>query len=115
MHRLPSGAWLVDTPGMRALRLTDAAEGVGAVFEDLADLAAACRFGDCRHEDEPGCAVQAAIADGRATADRLARWRKLQREDARNSASLAEQRRSARAFNKMARNAMSAKRRRRGE
>jgi ribosome biogenesis GTPase len=115
MHRLPSGAWLVDTPGMRALRLTDAAEGVGAVFEDLADLAAACRFGDCRHEDEPGCAVQAAIADGRATADRLARWRKLQREDARNSASLAEQRRSARAFNKMARDAMSAKRRRRGE
>ncbi len=115
MHRLPSGAWLVDTPGMRALRLTDAAEGVEAVFEDLAELASACRFGDCRHEDEPGCAVQAAIADGRVTADRLARWRKLQREDARNSASLAEQRRSARAFNKMTREAMSAKRRRRGE
>ena len=115
MHRLPSGAWLIDTPGMRALRLTDAADGVEAVFGDLADLAAACRFGDCRHEDEPGCAVQAAIAAGTLEPDRLARWHKLRREEARNSASLAEQRHAARAFGRMARSAMAEKRGRRGE
>jgi ribosome biogenesis GTPase len=115
MHRLPSGAWLIDTPGMRALRLTDAAEGVEAVFGDLAELAAACRFGDCRHEAEPGCAVQAAIAAGAVPAERLARWRKLQREEGRNSASLAEQRHAARAFARMARGAMAEKRGRRGE
>ena len=50
---------------MRALRLADAAEGIEAVFDDIAALARACRFGDCAHEDEPGCAVQAAIAAGR--------------------------------------------------
>jgi ribosome biogenesis GTPase len=115
MHLLPSGAWLIDTPGMRALRLTDAAGGVEAVFEDLADLAAGCRFADCRHEGEPGCAVQAAIATGAVQAARLARWRKLQREEARNSASLAEQRHNARAFARMARGAMAEKRGRRGE
>lgn len=115
MHRMPSGAWLIDTPGMRALRLTDAAEGVEAVFEDLALLAAGCRFGDCRHEDEPGCAVRAAIAAGAVAPERLARWRKLEREEARNSASLAEQRETARAFGRKVRACVEDKRARRGE
>jgi Predicted GTPases len=64
LYVLPEGYAVLDTPGMRELQLTDAAEGISEVFADLADLAARCRFSDCRHEDEPGCAVQAAIASG---------------------------------------------------
>jgi ribosome biogenesis GTPase len=88
---------------MRELKLTDAAEGVAAVFDDITELAGACRFGDCTHEAEPGCAVQAAIAEGRLEAARLARWRKLLREDAHNSASIAESRARGRAFGRMVR------------
>ena len=101
LHRMPSGAWLIDTPGMRALRLHDAAEGIDEVFADIADLAAACRFADCAHATEPGCAVRAAIEAGSLDPDRLARWRKLQREDARNTASIAEQRRQSRATGRL--------------
>jgi ribosome biogenesis GTPase len=115
LHRLPSGGWLIDTPGMRALRLYDAADGVGAVFADVAELAAACRFADCAHETEPACAVRAAIEAGALAPERLARWRKLQREEARNTASLAEQRRQSKAFGRHARAVMAEKRARRGE
>ena len=58
-------------------------EGVDAAFDDVADLAAMCRFSNCRHEGEPGCAIRAALADGRLTEDRLASHRKLERELAR--------------------------------
>ncbi|HEY2885854.1 MAG TPA: ribosome small subunit-dependent GTPase A [Rhizomicrobium sp.] len=77
---LPSGALILDTPGMRELGLYEADSGVSTAFADVETLAAACRFHDCRHGSEPGCAVQAALADG--TLDR-ARWNsygKLQRE-----------------------------------
>ena len=97
LHRTLAGGWLIDTPGMRALRLADAAEGIAAVFDDIAALAGDCRFGDCGHGDEPGCAVQAAVAAGRLDPGRLARWRKLAREDARNTATLAEARARQRA------------------
>lgn len=97
LHRLPSGGWLIDTPGMRALRLHDVAEGIEAVFEDIAGLAGGCRFADCAHDTEPGCAVQAAVAEGTLDPGRLDRWRKLAREDAHNTASLAEARRASRA------------------
>jgi ribosome biogenesis GTPase len=115
LHPLPSGGWLIDTPGMRALRLYDAAEGVASVFDDIAALAEACRFSDCNHEAEPGCAVQAAIAAGGLAPERLARWRKLAREDAHNTASIAEQRRTARAFGKVVRSAKERARHKRGE
>jgi len=92
LWRTLSGGWLVDTPGMRELQLTDASDGIDAVFEDLAELAARCRFSDCSHEGEPGCAVRAEIDAGRLDPARLERWRKLQREDARNSESLAQTR-----------------------
>ncbi len=115
LHRTRGGGWLIDTPGMRALRLTDAAEGIAAVFEDIDALAAGCRFGDCGHVGEPGCAVAAAIEAGRLDPARLERWRKLRREDARNSATLAETRAAGRAFGRMAREAMAGKRRRREE
>ena len=82
--RLPSGALILDTPGMRELGLVDAGAGVAAVFEtveaEVVALAEACRFRDCRHGREPGCAVQAALADGRLDPGRFEGWLKLQRE-----------------------------------
>ena len=77
---LDGGGLLLDTPGMRELQLWDAGEGTGATFADVEELAAACRFNDCRHEGEPGCAVHAAIADGALPEDRFASYKKLQRE-----------------------------------
>ncbi len=103
LHPVPSGCLVLDTPGMRELQLTDAATGIDDLFADISDLAARCRFGDCRHDTEPGCAVSAAIEGGTLDPDRLRRWRKLLAEDAHNSASLAERRRRDRAFGKMVR------------
>lgn len=112
LHPIPGGCIVLDTPGMRELQLIDAASGIADVFEDIEGLGARCRFGDCRHQTEPGCAVQAAIADGRLDPARLARWRKLQAEDAFNSASLAERREKDREFGKLVRRVMKAKSRR---
>jgi ribosome biogenesis GTPase / thiamine phosphate phosphatase len=83
LFQLPGGALLVDTPGIRALEVIGAEEGLEVAFDDVADFASACRFSDCRHEGEPGCAVRAAIDDGRLSMDRLASARKLEREIAR--------------------------------
>jgi ribosome biogenesis GTPase len=77
---LPGGALLIDTPGMRELQLWEGDVGVAAAFEDIETLAAGCRFGNCRHDTEPGCAVKAAAEDGRLAADRLASYRVLRRE-----------------------------------
>jgi ribosome biogenesis GTPase len=77
---LPSGALVIDTPGMRELQLWDVGAGVVASFDDIASIAAACRFTNCGHEKEPGCAVARAVAAGELDADRLASWRKLQKE-----------------------------------
>lgn len=108
--RTLAGGWLIDTPGMRALRLSDVSEGIEAVFSDIEDMAADCRFSDCAHETEPGCAVQAAIEAGTLEVDRLRRWRKLKAEDARNSESVAEARARAKGFGRMVKGAMKAKR-----
>lgn len=64
LFRLPGGAMVIDTPGMRELGLWDAQEGIDASFASVEELAARCRFSDCRHETEPGCAVRAALLDG---------------------------------------------------
>jgi ribosome biogenesis GTPase len=74
---LSDGGLLMDTPGMRELQLWDVDEGVEETFSDVEELATACRFPNCEHEGEPGCAVQAAIAEGRLTAERLASYQKL--------------------------------------
>jgi len=103
LHPVPGGCLVLDTPGMRELQLTDAASGIANVFADLEALAARCRFSDCRHETEPGCAVREAIDNGDIDAARLHRWRKLAAEDAFNSASLAERRTKDRAFGKLVR------------
>ncbi len=80
--RMPSGALWVDTPGMREFGLWSAGDGLAEVFDDVAQLALACRFTDCSHAGEPGCAIAAAIDEGRLEAERLASWLKLQREQA---------------------------------
>lgn len=77
---LPSGACLIDTPGMRELKLTGEEQLDAGQFADIEELAQACRFGDCAHGSEPGCAVQAALADGRLDPDRWRNYRKLRDE-----------------------------------
>ena len=78
--RLPGGAMVIDTPGMREMQLWAGGEGIEETFVEVDELAAGCRFADCRHDQEPGCAVLAAVADGRLPEERLASWHKLQRE-----------------------------------
>jgi ribosome biogenesis GTPase / thiamine phosphate phosphatase len=78
--RLPGGALIIDTPGLRELQLWDAADGVTESFADIEELASECRFRDCRHESEPGCAVLAAIASGTLDPARWENRRKLERE-----------------------------------
>jgi len=93
MHRLDQGGWLLDTPGMRELQLADAAAGISEVFDDFILAAQDCRFSNCAHGVEPGCAVRAAIADGTLSAERFERWRKLANEERDNAAHPAKPRR----------------------
>lgn len=98
---LPGGGLLIDTPGMRELQLVDD-EGVGAVFTDLEALAEGCRFRDCSHDAEPGCAVRAAVELGELAPERLAAYRKLEAE-ARSFAlrqDIHQRRQAERAFGK---------------
>ncbi len=101
-----AGGWLIDTPGMRELQLTDAAEGIGAVFDDLEELATNCRFSNCGHASEPGCAIKAAVDSGAIEPERVARWQKLLREDQHNSETLAQSRDRQKRFTKRVKGAM---------
>lgn len=92
LHRLDNGGWLLDTPGMREFRISDAASGLAEVFDDIAQLVLKCRFTNCSHDTEPDCAIRSAISEGTLTPARLDRWRKLTAEDNSNSGSLAERR-----------------------
>ena len=71
---------IIDTPGIRELQVWHGEEGLEQTFDDIAQLALRCRFNNCEHESEPGCAVQAAILGGTLPAERLASYRKLGRE-----------------------------------
>ena len=77
---LPGGALIVDTPGIREIQLWADEEDLEAAFRDIAGLAVGCRFGDCRHEAEPGCAVRSAIDSGDLPEERFANYQKLQAE-----------------------------------
>lgn len=101
MLRTKHGGWLIDTPGMRAVPLSDASDGIDAVFEDLAELATQCKFSDCSHETEPGCAVLAALADGQLDETRYQRWKKLLAEEAHNTSTLADARKKDRSRQKL--------------
>ncbi|UCN15424.1 ribosome small subunit-dependent GTPase A [Cellulomonas iranensis] len=100
---LPGGAVLIDTPGVRGVGLVAEPDAIDAAFADVAALAAACRFRDCAHETEPGCAVRAAVADGELSERRLTSWRRLlaeaahqaRRADARLAAQERERRKQA--------------------
>jgi ribosome biogenesis GTPase len=90
LHIIPQGCAVIDTPGMRELQLTDAATGIKETFADLHELEQSCRFNDCSHDHEPGCAVQAAITSGIIDAIRVNRWLKLVAEDQENTTILAK-------------------------
>lgn len=80
--KLPRGGYIVDMPGVRGLGLWDADEGIGAAFSDVEELAQACKFRDCSHINEPGCAVQAAVAEGSLAKHRLESYLRLKDESA---------------------------------
>jgi ribosome biogenesis GTPase / thiamine phosphate phosphatase len=80
LFRLPNGALLIDTPGLRELQLWGEEDSVDATFDDVAALASVCRFTDCVHESEPGCAVREAVDAGQLDPERLAHWRQLRAE-----------------------------------
>lgn len=96
MHRLgggiEGGGWLIDTPGMRELQMSDVSAGVTEMFDDIVETTLNCRFTNCGHTDEPGCAVQAGILDRTLDPARIARWRKLRDEDAASTATASVQR-----------------------
>jgi ribosome biogenesis GTPase len=100
---------VIDTPGLRELGLWDGAEGVEAAFEDVETIGTRCRFTNCRHENEPGCAVRQAIASGEMEAARLAGYHKLVQEQAhfarqQNARAQAEERRRIRSATNRLRN-----------
>jgi ribosome biogenesis GTPase / thiamine phosphate phosphatase len=104
---LPGGGLVIDTPGLRELQLWDGGgDGFDEAFADVEELAPDCRFGDCAHTREPGCAVLAAVDDGRLELDRLRSYRKLQNELHRQAArqgdarAVAERRRQIRRFSR---------------
>ncbi|MUZ71810.1 ribosome small subunit-dependent GTPase A [Agrobacterium vitis] len=77
LHAISGGGWVIDTPGIRTLYVSDVTDGLDTLFSEITDLAPQCRFRDCTHAHEPGCAVQAAIAKGELAPERLERWRIL--------------------------------------
>lgn len=114
LHRLPSGGLLVDVPGMRELKVAEVDHSLGVVFEDIEVLAKQCRFSDCKHETEPGCAVLQAIEENRLDKRRLLSYQKLRRENDLASTTLAEKRARERGFGKMIKEAKLLKQRKGG-
>lgn len=85
LHRIAGGGWVIDTPGIRTLHTSDISSGLDQLFAEIVELAPECRFRDCTHAHEPGCAVQNAVAHGRIDPVRLERWRKLLDENRSNT------------------------------
>lgn len=81
LHAIPGGGWVIDTPGIRTLYVSDVTDGIDTLFADITELATLCRFRDCTHAHEPGCAVQAAVQKGTLAADRVEHWRGLRAEN----------------------------------
>jgi len=97
---LAEGGLILDTPGMREIQLADCKDGIATTFADIEALAEECRFADCQHESEPGCAIQKAIESEGLDVRRLGNYKKLLREEALNSANLAERRANDKALGK---------------
>ena len=114
IHFLDAGGLMIDTPGMRELQLADCKEGVTVVFDEIANLSSSCRFRDCTHAGEPGCAVQSAIEAGELEPRRLKNFRKLQSEQERNAMSIREQRDRSRKQGQFYKSVIASKKRSRG-
>ena len=115
LHLLPGGGLLLDTPGMRELQLAACERGIDETFAEITRLSDSCRFADCRHQGEPGCAVRAAVEAGRIDERRLANYHKLMREQAFNEATLAEKRDRDRKLGRFYRSVMADKKRYEGK
>ena len=99
---LKNGVSIIDTPGMREIGVTGSMEGIDDTFSDIIELEACCRFSDCKHESEPGCAIKAAIADGSLSAERYELFKNLGSEHTRNYAEKKEISKWAKAYKKVA-------------
>jgi ribosome biogenesis GTPase / thiamine phosphate phosphatase len=113
LHELPGGGVIIDTPGIRSVGIFTDPEAVDASFSEIGELALECRFHDCHHGSEPGCAVLAALADGSLDASRYESWRHLQREvaAAARRATPHEERRRGKQFSRAAKEGAANKRR----
>lgn len=105
LHLLPGGGLLLDSPGLRELQLSDCESGLASLFDEIEAVACRCRFSDCRHLGEAGCAVGAAVERGELDARRLANYLKLRSEQERAAETLVEKRRKDRSFGRMVRGA----------
>ena len=114
IHRLRAGGWLIDTPGMRELQLNNMRKGIGEVFADIEDLISQCRFSNCGHHSEPGCAINEALGNGTLEPPRFERYLKLLAEDARNTETIAERRSRSRKTTKYQKSVISEHRQRKG-
>lgn len=111
LHHLPTGGWLIDTPGMRGLGVADVAAGIAATFPEISEVEGNCRFRNCEHISEPGCAIQAGITAGDIDPERLKRFQKLVREDAQATETIAQAHSRGRKFGKIVKAAQSRKKR----
>lgn len=85
LHSIERGGWIIDTPGIRTLNVSEVSYGIDMLFVEITELAPLCRFRNCTHSHEPGCAVKAGVNAGTIDPERLTRWRKLQIENAANT------------------------------
>lgn len=113
LHLLPSGGVLIDNPGVREFQLPGCDDGVTDLFEDVVNIIPECKFSDCKHEGEPGCAIRAAIDAGELDERRYASFQKLNEEQARNAEKLAARRERERKRTKGIKSAVNKKNRRR--
>ena len=111
LHLLPSGGILMDNPGIRELQLPACEDGIMDVFEDIAHIADSCRFSNCSHDGDAGCAVTAAVESGELDERRYANFMKLNAEQAHNSRTLAERRQRDRSAGRMIKSILESKRR----
>ena len=114
LHLLPAGGLLMDSPGLRELQLSDCEDGVATLFMEIESFARDCRFNDCRHEGEAGCAVATALEQGQIEERRLENYLKLRTEQERTEQTLVEKRRKDRSFGKMVKRAKALKHKEKG-
>lgn len=114
LHMLPGGGVLIDNPGMRELQLSECASGVSGLFEEIEELSKGCRYNDCHHQNEDGCAVKSAITRGDIDPRRLANYQKLKAEQERNAETIADRHRRERNFGKLCRSASAVRHKERG-